>query len=286
MAAVKKRSRKPRLLSHTRPPTVRTKNPKLSAKATRNLIRSHHRLLKSRAQALKAGNEDLVREIDGRIQANGGLESYQLASKLGQSLERGGDSSKVLVDWIAPSLAQLKDSPYKLRMLEVGALSTENACSKNQYLDVTRIDLNAQEPGILKQDFMERPLPRVDDDRFHIISLSLVLNYVPNATGRGDMLKRCVEFLTETPPAGSSITIRPSLFLVLPLACVKNSRYLTPSRLQEILSSMGFTLAKNKETSKLIFQLWEHDRRGKPRLFKKEILNPGKTRNNFAINVQ
>jgi 25S rRNA (adenine2142-N1)-methyltransferase len=285
MTAVKKRLKKPRLLSHTRPPTARAKNPKLSAKATRNLIRSHHRLLKSRAQALKAGNEDLVREIDGRIQANGGLESYQLASKLGQSLERGGDSSKVLVDWIAPSLAQLKNSPYKLRMLEVGALSTENACSKNQYLDVTRIDLNAQEPGILKQDFMERPLPRADDDRFHIISLSLVLNYVPNATGRGDMLKRCVEFLTDTPPAGS-ITIRPSLFLVLPLACVKNSRYLTSSRLQEILSSMGFTLAKNKETSKLIFQLWEHDRRGRPRPFKKEILNPGKTRNNFAINVQ
>lgn len=69
MAAVKKRLKRPKLLSHTRPPTARAQNPKLSAKATRNLIRTHHRLLKSRAQALKAGNEDLVREIDERIEA-------------------------------------------------------------------------------------------------------------------------------------------------------------------------------------------------------------------------
>ncbi|EAW12473.1 25S rRNA (adenine2142-N1)-methyltransferase [Aspergillus clavatus NRRL 1] len=286
MAPVKKRSKKPKLLSSSRPPTVRTNKTKLSSKATRNLIRSHHQLMKSRAQAVEEGNEDLVRELDARIEASGGLESYQLASKLGQSLERGGDSSKVLIDWIGPNLVELKHSPFKLRMLEVGALSTKNACTRSYLFDVTRIDLNSQEPGILKQDFMKRPLPRADNDRFHIISLSLVLNYVPSAIGRGDMLKRCVEFLTDKLPSGLSLNIRPNLFLVLPLACVKNSRYLTEGRLQDILSSMGFVLAKSKETSKLIFQLWEHNGSYKPQPFKKELLNPGTIRNNFAIIVQ
>lgn len=286
MTARRQRSKRPGLLSRSRPPTMKATNAALSSKATRNLIRSHHKLMKLRAQALKEGNHTLVRDIDAQIEANGGLESYQLASKLGQSLERGGDSSKVLIDWINPRLARLKGTPFRLRLLEIGALSTKNACSTNPHLNVTRIDLHSQEPGILQQDFMKRPLPRNDDERFHLISLSLVLNYVPGATGRGDMLKRCLAFLTKSLPPDCPITFAPSLFLVLPLACVTNSRYLTESRLQEILSSMGFILARSKRSSKLIFQLWEHSERYRPKPFKKEILNPGKTRNNFAIVVR
>lgn len=285
MTSTKRRTRKPTLLSHSRPPTVKAKHAALSSKATRNLIRSHHRLLKSRAQALEAGDQALVDEINAQIQHRGGLESYQLASKIGQSLERGGDSSKVLLDWISPQLSQLKDTPVKLRVLEVGALSVKNACSMHKSLDVTRIDLNSQEPGILKQDFMKRPLPRSDDERFHIISLSLVLNFVPDATGRGEMLKRCVTFLTTVLPSACITPFTPALFLVLPLACIKNSRYSTESRLQDVMSSLGFALLESKETSKLIFQLWEHSQVYKPRPFRKEILNPGKTRNNFSIIV-
>lgn len=225
----------------------------------------------------------MARELDAQIDAKGGLESYQLASKLGQSSDRGGDSSKVLVDWLNPQPSRLKDTPFKLRVLEVGALSSRNACSKNPALDVTRIDLNSQEPGILKQDFMQRPLPRDERDLFHIVSLSLVLNYVPDAVGRGEMLKRCVAFLTRSLPDGFPGAFAPSLFLVLPAPCVYNSRYLTDARLGEILSSMGFTLARNKQTSKLIFQLWELTSDYKPKPFRKEMLNPGKTRNNFAI---
>ncbi|PYI10087.1 nucleolus protein [Aspergillus sclerotiicarbonarius CBS 121057] len=282
----RQRNKRPALLSGTRPPTVKAKHAALSSKATRNLIRSHHRLLKARAQAVQAGDEILAGKLDAQIRENGGLKSYQLASKLGQSLDRGGDSSKVLVDWMAPRLLPLENTPYKLRVLEIGALSTKNACSMNKCLDVTRIDLNSQEPGILKQDFMERPLPHDEGDRFHIISLSLVLNYVPDAAGRGEMLKRCISFMTKASPSGSSFAITPSLFFVLPVACVTNSRYLTESRLQDIMSSMGFVLAKSKQTSKLIFQLWDHAGHFKPKPFKKETLNPGNTRNNFAIVVK
>ncbi|OJJ06910.1 hypothetical protein ASPVEDRAFT_346219 [Aspergillus versicolor CBS 583.65] len=282
----KQKSKRPVLLSRTRPPTVRKRDAALSARATRTLIRSHHKLLKQRIQALKVGNNDLVDKIDAQIELNGGLESYQIASKLGQSLDRGGDSSKVLIDWINIRLGVSKNTSSKLRVLEVGALSTRNACSQNGHLDVTRIDLNSQEPGILKQDFMERPLPQSDDSRFHIISLSLVLNYVPDPVGRGEMLKRCVAFLTKAPLPGSSISIVPSLFLVLPAPCVINSRYLTKQRLQDILTSMGFSLARHKQTSKLIYQLWEFGGGYEPKQFKKEILNPGRARNNFAIVVK
>ncbi|PLB33528.1 25S rRNA (adenine2142-N1)-methyltransferase [Aspergillus candidus] len=283
MGLKKNKVRKPMLLSHTRPPTAKTNRAALSSKATRNLIRTHHRLLKRREQAQQAGDQIVVAKLDAEIKDNGGLESYQLASKLGQSMERGGDSSKVLVDWISPKLRELADMKLKFRVLEVGALSTKNACSINPQLDVTRIDLNSQEPGILKQDFMERPLPVDDSDRFHIISLSLVLNYVSSPLCRGEMLKRCVAFLTKSPPSNASITVTPSLFLVLPLACVDNSRYLTESRLNDIFSTLGFVLVNTKKTSKLIFQLWEHCHDSKPRSYKKEMLNPGTTRNNFAI---
>ncbi|CRL19062.1 Protein of unknown function DUF3321 [Penicillium camemberti] len=277
--APQKRSKRPMLLSHSRPRIVKSKDAALSAKATRTLIRSHHRLLKVRAQALAAGDEARVSSIDAQIEANGGLESYQIASKLGQSMDRGGDSSKVLIDWIKPQLKQWNNTIPKLRVLEVGALSTKNACSTNPALDVTRIDLNSQEPGILKQDFMERPLPTSDDERFNMISLSLVLNYVPDATGRGEMLKRCVKFLTSKCP----IELVPSLFLVLPIACVDNSRYLNEERLGEIMTCLGFRLTQSKRTSKLVFHLWEHAGTYAPKNFKKEELRSGKTRNNFAV---
>jgi 25S rRNA (adenine2142-N1)-methyltransferase len=290
MTAKRKHFKRPSLLSNSRSPLIKNaRAPSLSSKATRSLIRAHHQLLKAREQAVAAGNSELVNSIDAQITANGGLKSYQLASKTGQSLERGGDSSTVLVDWIRPLLTQLRGSSCKLRVLEVGALSTKNACSKDPSLDVTRIDLHSQEPGILQQDFMERPLPTSYEQRFHLISLSLVLNYVTSPSRRGDMLKRCTAFLTNVLPPESPLTdFAPCLFLVLPAACIANSRYLTQQRLQDIMKSLGFTLLKDRVTVKLIFQLWEYDgssSHGDNKRFRKEILNPGKSRNNFSITI-
>lgn len=311
--AVKKRKR-PGLLSHTRPRSATAKQltpsaptVSLSSKATRNLIRSHHQLLKARERAVLAGDDTLISQIDAKIDANGGLESYQLASKTGQSRERGGDSSTVLLEWIRPLLKQIKQgrqlteksSAGKLRLLEVGALSTKNACSQHDCIDVTRIDLNSQEPGILQQDFMERPLPtggNDDKDRFHAISLSLVLNYVPSAAQRGEMLKRCSAFFTTSTPSSLCTTenteFTPYLFLVLPAACVLNSRYFNSERFNDIATSLGYSKVKEKVTNKLIYQLWEFrplppdsNKTKSARIFRKEELNPGKTRNNFTITL-
>ncbi|KAL1995324.1 hypothetical protein VTN49DRAFT_1511 [Thermomyces lanuginosus] len=283
----KQRKKRPLLLSHTRPPLAKKQAaPSLSAKATRHLIRSHHQLLKAREKAAAAGDAERVAAIDAEIAARGGLESYQLASRTGQSRERGGDSSIVLLEWLRPVLKQITSSAPKLRVLEIGALSTQNACSKASQLEVTRIDLHACEPGIQQQDFMQRPLPAGDEERFHVISLSLVLNFVPTPVGRGEMLKRCRLFLTSAGlPQGIEGGFSSCLFLVLPAACVTNSRYLTRERLLEIMECLGFRLREEKITRKLIYQLWFYDNqvRGPGRVFRKEEINPGKSRNNFSI---
>ena len=282
MSKVRK-SQKPKSLSSGRPPVLQKAKASLSAKATRTLIRSHHSLHKALADALKHGDERTAKSIKAQIEEKGGLKSYQQASIQGQSNERGGDTSKFLIEWLPKDFA--KDAG-KLRMLEVGALSTDNVCSRSGLFDVTRIDLNSQGSGILQQDFMERPLPVSDNDKFDIISLSLVLNYVPDAPGRGEMLRRTCKFLLSEPSSTLTEAQRdffPSLFLVLPAPCIANSRYMDEPLLAEILRSLGYVLVKRKLTSKLIYYLWRLETVVQKKHFHKREVNPGKARNNFCI---
>lgn len=289
----KQKSQRPGLLSHGRPPIIYHKpSASLSSKATRTLIRSHHHLNKALTRATAHGDPARASDIQAQIERQGGLQAYQAASITGQKSERGGDSSKVLVDWLAPLKTGLPGELRKLSLLEVGALRTDNACSCCSYLDVTRIDLHAQTAGILQQDFNLRPLPVSEKDAFDIISLSLVLNYVPDASGRGDMLKRVCSFL-RLPQCLVDPVIEdflPSLFLVLPAPCVNNSRYLTETRLTDIMGTLGFVMIRRKMSAKLVYYLWRWrgvagDGRdvGKGKSFRKEEIKPGGKRNNFAI---
>ncbi|KLJ10376.1 hypothetical protein EMPG_14246 [Blastomyces silverae] len=166
---------------------------------------------------------------------------------------------------------------------------------------------------------MERPLPACEEEKFHIISLSLVLNYVSDPAGRGEMLRRTTAFLTPPPPPPplqpfngtvgdaasgdvssdaqpSSSTCLPCLFLVLPAACVLNSRYFTEERLRAIMASLGYKMVQRKVTSKLIYYLWEYGvanatttttaaAAAAAAVFKKEMLNPGGNRNNFTVTL-
>jgi 25S rRNA (adenine2142-N1)-methyltransferase len=86
---------------------------------------------------------------------------------------------------------------------------------------VTSIDLNAQEPSVIEADFFDfaaqqLALPRDTSSgaRYDVIVLSLVMNFVGDASMRGVMIKRCAELLGE----GGL------LFLVLPEPCLYNSR--------------------------------------------------------------
>lgn len=286
MAGKKKRV-KLKSLSQGRPPTVKPLR-SLSSKATRTLIRSHHTLQKQKAKALADGDEAKAAAIEKEIESHGGIESYQHASLIGQSSDRGGDSSRILMEWLAPVLPALKErasNGQQMRMLEVGALSTTNACSKSRLFEMERIDLNSQSEGIKQQDFMERPLPEDPKERFDIISLSLVLNYVPDAVGKGDMLLRTLDFLK--PPIYPESALQesfPSLYLVLPAPCVLNSRYMDEATLETIMESLGYAMVKKKLSNKLVYYLWRLATIAKKkRAFKKVEIRSGKDRNNFAI---
>jgi 25S rRNA (adenine2142-N1)-methyltransferase len=259
----------------------------VSSKATRTIIRSHHTLEKQKAQALADGNQAKVAALTAEIEAQGGIQRYQKASLLGQSNDRGGDSSKILMDWLRPFQSDLKEGAAAgkpLRMLEVGALSMMNACSRSQYFEIERIDLNSQAEGIKQQDFMERPLPTNMSERFDIISLSLVLNYVPDPAVRGQMLMRTTDFLKRDGLSGRIAESCPCLFLVLPAPCVLNSRYMDEPRLDAIMTNLGFSLLEKKVSRKLVYYLWRLVGIPEARLaFKKEELRSGKARNNFAV---
>lgn len=285
--AVIKRSK---ALSSGRPPLSRSKE-RMSSKKSRTIIRTHHRLQKEQAAAIRKGDGKAAEAFSKAIEKNGGIKLYQAASKQGQSKSRGGDSSKVLVDWLqeAKVLTPMDESaivPY--RLLEVGALSTKNDISRfPKIINVTRIDLNSQGPGIEQQDFMKRPLPKLEEDRFDIISLSLVLNYVPDPVGRGEMLKRITTFLrTGALPLKNRNSALPALFLVLPLPCVANSRYLDEELLIQVMINLGFTITKKKDASKLCYYLFTMT--GKPNRAKheKKKIRDGPTMNNFSIVVE
>ncbi|TVY65734.1 25S rRNA adenine-N(1) methyltransferase [Lachnellula suecica] len=285
--ATKKKKTKLKSLSASRPHTVIPAR-SISSKATRTLIRSHHTLEKQRAKALTDGDGAKAETLRKQIEAQGGLENYQRASLLGQSNDRGGDSSRVLVEWLAPVLPMLKEQTANgqpVRMLEVGALSVTNACSKSRLFNMERIDLNSQAEGITQQDFMERPLPLDGREQFDIISLSLVLNYVPDAMGKGEMLLRVLKFLDAKKYPEGLKGYFASVFLVLPAPCVTNSRYMDEGKMEAIMVALGFVMVKKKLSTKLVYYLWRLEAATTKRSlgFKKEELRSGKTRNNFSI---
>lgn len=278
-----------RTLKSGRPPTARLKTTSLSKKHTSKTIRSYHQLNKALAAAEKAHDDDLADDLRSQIARLGGLDFYQKASIQGQAVDRGGDSSVVLMDWLGDlNLSTGGGGERRLRLLEVGALSIKNACSKCGVFDITRIDLNSQSEGILKQDFMERPLPISATEKFDMISLSLVLNFVPSPIGRGEMLRRTRAFLANQSAADNEVRgedlVFPCLFLVLPAACTTNSRFLNDELLCQIMASLGYALRQRKQTAKLVYYLWVLRDQGEERaLFGKREVNPGLRRNNFCV---
>ncbi|KAG6006067.1 hypothetical protein E4U21_007427 [Claviceps maximensis] len=272
-----------------RPPIARPAQRSMSRKTSRTLINKHHQLEKRQQRAKAEGDSSMEAAIAKEISSLGGLKRYQQASLQGQSNDRGGDTSKVLLQWLP--LASIKILAQKPRMLEVGALSTRNACSVSGLFEMVHIDLNSQEIGIQEQDFMQRPIPELTSDKFDIISLSLVLNFVPDAESRGQMLLRTLSFLRPQMHQKDGEEMEPltfpSLFLVLPRSCVDNSRYFTDARLKSLMEALGYSLQNRKKTSKLTYSLWVRNAaKDLDRLhFPKVELHPGRSRNNFSITL-
>lgn len=309
MANSKSKSKRAKLLSHSRPPVSVTSSKankssnSQSSKSTRTTIRTYHTLEKRLKQARNANDSTLAASIQAELDSLGGLQAYQAASTLGQSAQRGGDTSKVLVEWLAPVLEK-RTVERPLRILEVGALSTVNALNILGKTVVRRIDLRSNDPEIEEMNFMALPPgePWKDSSGYDVLSLSLVVNFVGDPVGRGEMLRHTTCFLQSRKPGrdveGAKKTssdgdrndteyLLPALFLVLPLPCVDNSRYFTAERLGEMMTSLGYARTRMKSTAKLYYSLWRCDDElqavQSAREFNKEELRKGKDRNNFCI---
>ncbi|KAK4691638.1 25S rRNA (adenine2142-N1)-methyltransferase, partial [Lecanoromycetidae sp. Uapishka_2] len=292
--APKKKKKRTCLLSSTRPRNVKPK-PTLSSQTTQKLVRNYHTLKKQLSSAIAQADIPKAEAIKAEIEAAGGLKRYQEASIQGQSAQRGGDTSKVLIEWLADfGIGRKKKNQggRSRKLLEVGSLSPHNACSRSGIFEIKRIDLHSQHPDIDEQDFMTMPLPNKEaicNEGFDIVSLSLVVNFVSDAAQRGEMLRRVGSFfrLDNDHEEGSKECF-PALFLVLPASCVLNSRYLNEPKLKEIMESLGYELLERKLSSKLAYYLWKYREPviHNVEAFKKEELRHGRSRNNFAIVVQ
>ncbi|KAI9017414.1 putative methyltransferase-domain-containing protein [Gaertneriomyces semiglobifer] len=248
--------------------------PAVRIRSTQKLISTYHTLLKKYTASTKTGDHEGAAAAKTEMDAIGGLHAYQRASLKGGNEKLGKGACG---RWVIPHLrthyqARVSDG-RKWRLLDVGALYGETYSKCTSWLDIESIDLNPQNPAVKKQDFFERSLPASDAERFHVVCLSLVVNFVGDPELRGKMLVLAREFLLSDG----------LLLLVLPLPCVTNSRYMTEKHLTGMLLSIGLELTASHQSKKLAFYLLRRIEDVRRRPFLKKEINPGVARNNFCI---
>ncbi|KAL0083675.1 nucleolus protein [Phycomyces blakesleeanus] len=258
---------------------------KRSSAETARLIRRFHVLNKELAKCQQSNNPtDRTREkaIVEEMDRMGGIDWYQKASQLGQSKTRGGDSSKWLVKVLKEHCKESMDTATKpLHVLDVGAVAPDNYKPYSSWIKAKPIDLNPQDLAIEKQDFLTMP---ITSDKFDVVCLSLVVNFVGDPKDRGKMLIQTRNFL---PPLSDTNRLH-YLFLVLPLPCVNNSRYMSHEHLLTMMKSIGYTnCIKHHFSNKLAYYLFELTETPvtKKLDWKKKILpgREGGERNNFSV---
>ncbi|KAI0646810.1 putative methyltransferase-domain-containing protein [Trametes meyenii] len=259
--------------------------------ATRTVIRRFHVLIKRQAQlrpiACARGQDAAAARselgaIEREIEELGGLEAYQHMSAIGQDKDRGGGSEKILIPWLrdlkVPDTMKRKNT--RLRLLEVGALKPDNYASCVTWMDVTPIDLHSCHAAIQEQDFLLMD-PAEHRESWDAISLSLVLNFVPDAKDRGRMLR-----LAHTMLCSDGL-----LFVALPLPCIHNSRYFTPEYFQGLMVTVGFEqiYTRWKEGGKMAYWLFRKTSSPPSSTYQDHLLYQKKTifrqgnRNNFVV---
>ena len=166
-----------------------------------------------------------------------------------------------------------------------------------RWVDATYIDLHPQGDNVEKYSFFDYPLPTQPEERFNMVALSLVINFVGDVRKRGEMLRHVHKYLP------TSADVPGFCFLVLPLSCLTKSRYMNQLHLRSILDSLGFSVLKQSDSAKLSRWLLQRKPLAERQqaaqasegpnaaddwdgtVFKKRELNPGNDRNNFAIVV-
>lgn len=270
------------------------------------LIGRYHDLRKEIAQVDKNPNFPTDATRTARKQALQaqlaliGIDRYQQASLDGERASGNWDSSQ----WVLGELRQRAATTFagraRLRVLDVGAivhrfpdiLYDDDARTEQVQLDVTSIDLNPKEDGgrVLQADFFDFAEEHItkgnaegkdgDDENYDVVCLCLCVNFEGCPNGRGRMLRLASRIVK---PGGL-------VFLVLPRACVDNSRYMTVERLAETLRAVKLPAVSSRLTAKLSLSvaqkgdsLNKDSGRAPLALSKKQVLRQGQQRNNFAI---
>lgn len=235
-----------------------------------NLINKFHALTKMRESIKKAKGlseherASKLEELDSKLDKLGGINAYQKASKLGESRSGGFNSAK----WVIKKLKEIKfRGDGKIRLLDVGAL----ACNYTKYawIDCTAIDLNPQNSLVIKADFLTLPT----HVQYDVVVLSLVINFEGDATRRGDMLKLCTKIVRK----------HGYLFIVLPLPCVQNSRFLDKELFASMAESLGFAITSQHCSKRLYFVMLKNNGNVSVQSFPRQTVRTGGGHNNFAI---
>lgn len=217
--------------------------------------------------------------LERKIQALGGLATYQKASKKGEELHGACNTST----WVVRILCQLgrqpmsaektpaeKDTrPSALRLLDVGALSLNY--QRQRWIEARAIDLRSACPGVQAIDFFD-----LDEGEplYDVVVLSLVVNFVGDARRRGDMVHKAARHLK---PNGL-------LFLILPLACVDNSRYCNQEKIQQLLNDFGLDERAVHQSKCLYYAVFELVHPGRPRTPRARTqVRHGDNHNNFCV---
>ncbi|CAH1773577.1 unnamed protein product [Owenia fusiformis] len=255
---------------------------KQNKKAHSEVISTLHNLnkaiesTKANPSLTKAEKEAHIKELQKDVEEAGGIAVYQVASKRGESKHGSFNSAK----WVVKTLKKHKVKPASveekhLQLLDVGALD-ENYQKWKSWICATAIDLNPQSPAILQADFLDfkKDVSQVYD----VIVLSLVLNFAGDPIIRGKMLKQ----------ARRLCKIDGHVLIVLPLPCVKNSRYMTHDLLKEIMVSLGFTCIDSHDSKRLAFMMFKKSAGAAVthKVFPKKEMKNGVKMNNFTIVIK
>ena len=86
-------------------------------------------------------------------------------------------------------------------------MKPDNYSSCSSWIDCTPIDLHSRHPLIKEQDFLQLTQDQ-NAQQWDIISLSLVVNFVPSTTDRGMLLViRLIEYLTQMVISGKMLSM-------------------------------------------------------------------------------
>ena len=254
--------------------STKTHVPSLNA----TLIGQYHVLLKKIAQVeadLTSSEQEKKERIDllrAEVENLGGIEAYQKASKEGESAARfeAFNASK----WVlAHPMVQERTS--KLRILDVGAICNHYKSVPN--ISCVAIDLHPQDESVIPCDLLQFK----DAFGFDAVVLSLVLNFDGDPRKRGHMIKHAVSLLA---PSGLGLC-----FIVLPLACINNSRYFARHIMTELMKLLGLVEHHFKSSKSLAFFVYKKELTIPPDFignFGRRSVRLGPNRNNFCILLQ